>query len=110
MIRLQFLLLGMLMTFWSSAAFGVECMTLTDRPNGSCFETGCTIFCALSAKPESARLSPGFFTEYKDGKLVISGVLPNSPAATAGLQSGDTLLEVDHHVLPFADIKPVWQE
>lgn len=56
------------------------------------------------------KASPGFFTEYKRGNLVISGVLPNSPAAMAGLQSGDTLLEVDHHALPFADIKPVWQE
>ncbi len=53
---------------------------------------------------------PGFFTEYEAGKMVISGVLPNSPAYLAGIRIGDVLLRIDDRAVPFANVDSVWQE
>jgi predicted metalloprotease with PDZ domain len=108
----KFLALGILLAISSSTVLAQSnCRTLDDHPFGSCLETGCAVFCPLpSKKIESARLMPGFFIEYKAGRMVVTGVLPNSPASIAGVQVGDELLEVDNLPVPFDSIAADWQE
>jgi len=107
---LKTLLLGCLVAFVAPIALAQFCVTLNDRPNGGCWETGCEFYCANATRAQTTSLMPGFFTEYEAGKMVISGVLPNSPAYLAGLRIGDVLLRIDDRAVPFADINSVWQE
>jgi S1-C subfamily serine protease len=44
-----------------------------------------------------ARAWVGFYPHAHDGGVVVSGVIPNGPAARAGLAGGDVLLSVDGH-------------
>jgi predicted metalloprotease with PDZ domain len=111
------------MTSYKSLAFGIlvvtsswpgvaqNCVTITDRPNGGCLETGCEIVCALpSARTEAKKFMPGFFVEQKAGRIIVSGVLPNSPAAIAGIKKGDELLGIDNSHIPFDNVDSDWQE
>lgn len=110
MTRSRALALGMLIALSPSVVFAQYCVTLNDRPNGGCLETGCELYCALpSARTQSAKLMPGFFVEQKDGKVLVTGVLPNSPAAIVGVRIGDELLQVDNLHVPFDDVAPDWQ-
>ncbi|HEY6307463.1 MAG TPA: PDZ domain-containing protein [Candidatus Angelobacter sp.] len=53
---------------------------------------------------------PGFTTTQVNGKMLVTGILPNSPAVAAGLRLGDRLLRVDEHDAPLcADAAAVWQ-
>ncbi|SRR5579884_524990 len=107
---------GKLLLFLCLLAFGKPiasaqiCVTLNDRPNGGCFETGCPEFCALAPQNEISRQMPGFLSEYQAGKLVVTGVLPDSPASLAGFQVGDVLLQIDHQHVPLSDTNSLWQE
>jgi predicted metalloprotease with PDZ domain len=110
MTRSSALALGLLIAISPSVALAQYCVTLNDRPNGGCLETGCELYCALpSARGQSAKLMPGFFVEQKDGRVLVTGVLPNSPAAIAGVRVGDELLEVDSLHVPFDSVAPDWQ-
>jgi S1-C subfamily serine protease len=42
-----------------------------------------------------------------DGQVVVSGVLPDSPAARAGLQKGDAIVEIDGKKVVGADMTAV---
>jgi S1-C subfamily serine protease len=53
-------------------------------------------------------LPPGFFVEQKKGRILVSGVLPNSPAAFAGIKKEDELLGIDNLHIPFDDIDSDW--
>lgn len=107
---LKTLLLACLVAFVAPIALAQFCVTLNDRPNGGCWETGCEFFCAHATRAQTSSLMPGFFTEYEAGKMVISGVLPNSPAYLAGIRIGDVLLRIDDRAVPFGDVNSVWQE
>jgi predicted metalloprotease with PDZ domain len=109
MSMLKTLVLGCLLAF-APVAFAESCVTLNDRPNGGCFETGCEFFCAHATRTQATSLMPGFFTEYEGGKMVISGVLPNSPAYVAGIRIGDVVLRIDDRPVPFDDVSSVWQK
>ena len=105
------LALGILVVTSSWLAVAQNCVTITDRPNGGCLETGCEIVCALpNARTEAKKVMPGFFVEQKGGRIIISGVLPNSPAAIAGIKKGDELLGIDNLHIPFDNIDSDWQE
>lgn len=105
------LALGILVVTSSWPAAAQNCVTITDRPNGGCLETGCEIVCALpSARNEANKAMPGFFVEQENGRILVSGVLPNSPAAFAGVKRGDELLGIDNLHIPFDNVDSDWQQ
>jgi predicted metalloprotease with PDZ domain len=110
MMRSKTLVLGILIAISAPMALSQHCVQFNDRPNGGCFETGCEIYCALANKTIESRLMPGFFTEPKAGGIVVTGVLPSSPASVAGVQVGDVLLGIDGLAVPFDGIDSAWQE
>ena len=57
-------------------------------------------FCECSATKRVAYsdvMHPGFFSVQKSGKLFVSGVIPSSPAAQAGILPGDQVLSINKH-------------
>jgi predicted metalloprotease with PDZ domain len=56
--------------------------------------------CILSA-PRTSRdfLHPGLFTDQRSGKLLVSLVLPDSPASQSGILPGDEILSVNGHTI-----------
>lgn len=56
-------------------------------------------------------LLPGFFTGHSDGQMVVTGVIPYSPASAAGVMVGDRLISVDQVRLPASfGLKALWQQ
>lgn len=105
------IVLVMLAALCSSTAFAQNrCHTLNDNPLGVCVDSGCESLCPVSSPPIESRLMAGFFTQQTDGKIIVTGVLPNSPAAIAGVEVGDHLLRVDNFALPFDGGAPDWQD
>jgi predicted metalloprotease with PDZ domain len=83
----------------------------TDKPNGNCFSnSACSLLCPVRHPgSESSRLIPGFFTEQKDGREVIVGVIPNSSAQDSGVVAGDELVAVDGVPAPFTGDTSPWE-
>lgn len=102
-------ILGILSVFPSSL-IAQFCVTIQDRPDGGCLETGCSIVCAEpNARIERGGLMPGFFSDYQNGKTVVVGVLPGSPAFQAGIRAGDEFEAVDSKTIPGSGAS-AWQD
>ena len=86
-----------------------QCFTLQRDKNGSCTESDCQYSCALNAEHSRTALKvPGFTIQEQKGKLLVSSVVPNSPAQSAGIRVGDELLRVDDISTPFTGDSSIW--
>lgn len=90
-----------------------RCDNLSDG-GGSCNASDdCQNQCALMVPPHAGLnpLLPGFVTGYVDRQLVVTGVIPYSPASEVGIKTGDRLISVDGIRLPAPyGLNSVWQQ
>lgn len=88
---------------------GWSCVRLGDDLSGRCGQSDCSVIC-VSPPVMSTAFLPGFTLEQSATKLVVSTVLPNSPAGRMGLKPGDQVLSVDGSDFPLGGDKArVWQ-
>jgi len=101
----------------SIAAFAggnCKCYTLGKDTCGGCADSSCDgTQCGFSRLQRGAgwdRMSAGFLTHEASGRLLVSEVLPKSPAQYAGLRAGDELISVDQMTVPLCQEEArAWQ-
>jgi predicted metalloprotease with PDZ domain len=113
--RKMFLLIGFLAAFSASAlAIRCPCVTLGKDTCGGCFGSSCEELCAIRVGPNKVagwdQMIPGFSTKQVSGKLVVSEILPASPAEHAGVRVGDEVLALDGMRMPLCrNEAAIWQ-
>jgi S1-C subfamily serine protease len=115
-LRKIFLLVGMVAVL-SSWAFANRCVCVTLDKDlcGSCEDSACGgNVCAMHFVPNQSagwdQMLPGFSTEQLSGKLVVSEVLPASPAELAGMRVGDEVISLDGMHVPLCRYEAkIWQ-
>lgn len=89
---------------------GWSCVRLGTDLSGRCGESDCSVICVSPAVMSASTFLPGFTAEQIANMLVVSTVLPNSPAARVGLKTGDQLLSIDGSHFPLGgDRARLWQ-
>jgi S1-C subfamily serine protease len=115
-LRKTFLLVG-IVTALSAWAFGYRCVCVTlDKDDcGGCEDSYCGgNVCAVRFDPARAvgwdQMLPGFSTEQVSGKLLVSEILPASPAERAGMRVGDEVISLDGMTVPLCrNEAKIWQ-
>jgi hypothetical protein len=105
---------SVLIVGFAAGSAQAQCVRLNDDVPGKCGDSGCVSYCAMFV-PKIADsfnpLSPGFLTVQSEKKLLVSKVIPHSPAAEAGLRTGDELVSVDDSPVPIYDnAQNIWQK
>lgn len=90
-----------------------SCDNLDDHSGTCAASDDCVGRCAMHFPLRSVLnpLMPGFLTGFVDHQLIVTGVIPHSPASDAGVMVGDRLIAVDGVRLPGSyGLRAVWQE
>lgn len=74
---------------------GGDFSTCNGSPQSGIVYCGGGCNCGLVQPTYLDTLQPGFFTTQKNGKLVVSSLIPGSPAETAGIQRNDIILKIN---------------
>src|SRR2546425_414150 len=73
-----------------------DLQTACDAGRSSTLDCGAACTCCCVRSSQNTRfetdLHPGFSTMQSDGKLIVSGVIPGSPAERAGILVGDMII------------------
>src|SRR5688572_14885266 len=78
----------------------VKCDSDYSTFNGKTASNACNVacICARSALAQEGEHAPGILTSQQGGKLFVAGVLPGSPAESAGVAVGDEIVAINSKI------------